>query len=76
MKQNTLKKIRVVQKLRKELVVAELDNYSGRGGKDRQHEQVEKSKRFEGGQTPISRRMPKLKGFKKINKSSLLSYQS
>ncbi|MBI4127179.1 50S ribosomal protein L15 [Candidatus Peregrinibacteria bacterium] len=44
-------------------------NYSGKGGKGQTARTGGKIGRgFEGGQTPLSRRMPKLKGFKNVNK--------
>lgn len=44
-------------------------NYSGKGGKGQTARTGGKIGRsFEGGQTPLARRMPKLKGFRNVNK--------
>ncbi len=44
-------------------------NYSGKGGKGQTARTGGKIRRgFEGGQTPLARRMPKLKGFRNVNK--------
>ncbi|MEK9167066.1 MAG: 50S ribosomal protein L15 [Patescibacteria group bacterium] len=70
MKQNTLKKNPGSAKAKKRIGRGRTrGNYSGRGGKGQTARTGGKIRRgFEGGQTPISRRMPKLKGFKNINK--------
>lgn len=70
MKQHTLKPSKGALKHKKRIGRGRhRGNYSGRGGKGQTARTGGTITRgFEGGQTPLSRRMPKLKGFKNINK--------
>lgn len=70
MKQHTLKPFPGSSKQKKRIGRGRTrGNYSGKGGKGQTARTGGKIGRgFEGGQTPLARRMPKLKGFKNPNK--------
>lgn len=75
MKQNTLKATKGSRKARKRVGRGGITGtYSGRGMKG-QNSRSGGGVRpgFEGGQTPLIRRMPKLKGFKNFNRTDFLA---